>query len=137
MTGNLRASIAASLPLVARSQKRAPPAASAVARRASKRSCGASQGASAAVVEPTCMPPLDCDALDFGAVIDPPSYAQWDGLLDLFDTRREEATVARVESPDCIQQPFWLVSRYDDVMRVSKDNATFLNNPQSVVVSLT
>ncbi|OBX18107.1 cytochrome [Erythrobacter sp. QSSC1-22B] len=71
------------------------------------------------------------------AVIDPASYAQWDGLLDLFDTLREEAPVARVESPDGIHPPFWLVSRYDDVMRISKDNATFLNNPQTVVFSLT
>ncbi len=71
------------------------------------------------------------------AVIDPASYAQWDGLLDLFDTLREEAPVARVEAPDGIHPPFWLVTRYDDVMRISKDNATFLNNPQTVVFSLT
>ncbi|MDP4538214.1 cytochrome P450 [Qipengyuania sp. DY56-A-20] len=71
------------------------------------------------------------------AVIDPASYAQWDGLLDLFDRLREEAPVARVESPDGIHPPFWLVTRYYDVMRISKDNATFLNNPQTVVFSLT
>ncbi|MBU1607539.1 MAG: cytochrome P450 [Alphaproteobacteria bacterium] len=71
------------------------------------------------------------------AVIDPASYAQWDGLLDLFDRLREEAPVARVEAPDGIHPPFWLVTRYDDVMRISKDNATFLNNPQTVVFSLT
>ena len=71
------------------------------------------------------------------AVIDPASYAQWEGLLDLFDRLREEAPVARVEAPDGIHPPFWLVTRYDDVMRISKDNATFLNNPQTVVFSLT
>ncbi|MBU1253445.1 MAG: cytochrome P450 [Alphaproteobacteria bacterium] len=71
------------------------------------------------------------------AVIDPASYAQWDGLLDLFDRLREEAPVARVEAPDGIHPPFWLVTRYYDVMRISKDNATFLNNPQTVVFSLT
>ncbi|MBU0668860.1 MAG: cytochrome P450 [Alphaproteobacteria bacterium] len=71
------------------------------------------------------------------AVIDPASYAQWDALLDLFDELRAQAPVARVESPDGIHPPFWLVSRYDDVMRISKDNATFLNNPQTVVFSLT
>ena len=31
----------------------------------------------------------------------------------------------------------WLVTRYDGVMRISKDNATFLNNPRTVVFSLT
>ena len=74
---------------------------------------------------------------DGRAVIDPASYAEWDSLLDLFDRLRAESPVARVEAPDDIHPPFWLVTRYDDVMRVSKDNATFLNNPQSVVFSLT
>lgn len=40
--------------------------------------------------------------------------AEWDGLLDSFE-------------------PFWLITRYDDVMRISKDNTTFLNNPKPVV----
>ncbi len=71
------------------------------------------------------------------AVIDPASYAEWDGLLDLFDRIRAETPVAWVEAPDSVHPPFWLVSSYDDVMRMSKDNATFLNNPQSVVFSLT
>ena len=71
------------------------------------------------------------------AVIDPKSYAAWDPLLDLFDTLRRETPVAWVEGPDGVHPPFWLVTRYDDVMRVSKDNATFLNHPQTVVFSLT
>ncbi|MGN6499149.1 MAG: cytochrome P450, partial [Tsuneonella sp.] len=29
--------------------------------------------------------------------------------------------------------PFWLLTRYDDVMRVSKENALFLNHPRPVV----
>lgn len=70
------------------------------------------------------------------AVIDPQSYADWDPLLDLFDRLREETPVAWVEGPDGVHPPFWLVTRYDDVMRVSKDNATFLNHPQTVVFSL-
>ena len=70
-------------------------------------------------------------------VISPESYAGWDELLDTFDTLREENPVAWVESPDGIHPPFWLVTRYDDVMAISKDNATFLNNPRTVVFSLT
>ena len=70
-------------------------------------------------------------------VISPESYAGWDPLLDTFDRLREESPVAWVEDPEGRHPPFWLVSRYDDVMRVSKDNATFLNNPQTVVFSLT
>ncbi len=71
------------------------------------------------------------------AVIDPQSYADWDPLLDIFDRLRKENPVAWVEGPDDLHSPFWLVTRYDDAMRISKDNATFLNNPQTVVFSLT
>jgi len=72
---------------------------------------------------------------DIGAqVIDPHSYAAWDPLLDLFDRLRVEAPVAKVVPEDGeMFDPFWLVTRYDDVMRMSKDNATFLNNPRPVV----
>ncbi|MEX0342536.1 MAG: cytochrome P450 [Erythrobacter sp.] len=78
------------------------------------------------------------DPVTARAVIDPDSYAQWDGILDTFDRLREETPVAWVEPDDTlVHPPFWLITRYDDVMRMSKDNATFLNNPHSVVFSLT
>ncbi len=67
------------------------------------------------------------------AVIDPQSYADWDPLLDLFDQIRAETPVLRIESPDDDHEPFWLITRYDDVMRISKDNTTFLNAPRPVV----
>lgn len=69
-------------------------------------------------------------------VIDPHAYAQWDGLLDTFDMIRASTPVAKVQ-PDTpgLFEPFWLVTRYDDVMRISKDNAAFLNNPRPVVFS--
>ena len=70
-------------------------------------------------------------------VISPESYAGWDPLLDTFDRLREQTPVAWVEDSEGRHPPFWLVTRYDDVMRISKDNATFLNNPQTVVFSLT
>jgi cytochrome P450 len=69
-------------------------------------------------------------------VIDPHSYAEWDSLLDTFDRLREESPVAKIEPEDGeLFDPFWLVTRYEDVMRISKDNATFLNNPRPVVFS--
>ncbi|WP_126176039.1 cytochrome P450 [Tsuneonella rigui] len=68
-------------------------------------------------------------------VIDPKAYAEWDHLLDTFDWLREHMPVARIERPEALHPPFWLVTRYDDVMRISKDNATFLNNPRTVVFS--
>ncbi len=70
------------------------------------------------------------------SVIDPHAYAEWDGLLDTFDQIRSTTPVAKVvpEDPDLFD-PFWLITRYDDVMRISKDNRTFLNNPRPVVFS--
>lgn len=71
------------------------------------------------------------------ALIDPHSYAAWDPLLDTFDRLRKEMPLARiVPEEEGLFEPFWFVSRYDDVMRMSKDNATFLNNPRPVVFSL-
>lgn len=65
-------------------------------------------------------------------IIDPASYAEWYGLLDDFAALRNDSPVARIDNGD-LHEPFWLVTRHEDVMRISKDNATFLNNPKSVV----
>ncbi len=71
------------------------------------------------------------------AVIDPASYSDWDNLLDTFDHIRTTKPVARVyPDQEGVFDPFWLVTRYDDAMRISKDNATFLNHPRTVVFSL-
>ncbi|MCC6479591.1 MAG: cytochrome P450 [Sphingomonadaceae bacterium] len=69
------------------------------------------------------------------AVIDPKSYAAWDPLLDLFDQIRAETPVLRIESPTDDHAPFWLITRHEDVMRISKDNATFLNAPRPTVLT--
>ncbi|MEQ1539699.1 MAG: cytochrome P450 [Sphingorhabdus sp.] len=66
-------------------------------------------------------------------VIDPKSYAAWDPLLDRFDSIRAETPVLRIESPTGDHDPFWLITRHDDVMRISKDNVTFLNAPRPSV----
>ncbi|MGB7374305.1 cytochrome P450 [Pontixanthobacter sp.] len=71
------------------------------------------------------------------AVTDPAAYADWDTLLDTFDHIRAAAPVVKVlPDTDGVFDPFWLVTGYDDVMRISKDNQTFLNNPRAVVFSL-
>lgn len=69
------------------------------------------------------------------AVIDPKSYAAWDPLLDLFDAIRAKTPVLRIESPGDDHEPFWLITRHDDVMRISKDNTTFLNAPRPTVLT--
>lgn len=68
-------------------------------------------------------------------IIDPKAYAEWDGLLDIFEQLRRDAPVALVENDD-LHDPFWLITRHEDVMRISKDNQTFLNNPRGVVFGL-
>ena len=67
------------------------------------------------------------------AVLDPQSYADWGPLLDVFDRVRAEGPVMRIESPGGEFDPFWLVTGYDEVMKVSKDNAGFLNAPRASV----
>jgi cytochrome P450 len=71
-------------------------------------------------------------------VIDPKAYAEWDHLLGTFDWLREHMPVALIEAAEPgLHPPFWLLTRYDDMMRVSKENALFLNNPHTVVFSTT
>jgi len=67
------------------------------------------------------------------AVIDPKHYAAWSPLLDLFDELRSESPVTRIESPKGDHDPFWLITGYDEAMKVSKDNQTFLNAPRATV----
>ena len=67
------------------------------------------------------------------AVLNPQSYADWDPLLDLFDQLREQSPLTWVESATGDHDPFWLVTGYDEVMRISKDNAGFLNAPRATV----
>lgn len=66
-------------------------------------------------------------------VIDPQSYAEWDGLLDTFDWLRDNMPIARIVAEDDSFDPFWLVTRYEDAMHISKNNKTFLNHPRSTV----
>ncbi|WP_338467605.1 cytochrome P450 [Novosphingobium sp. ZN18A2] len=66
-------------------------------------------------------------------IVDPKAYADWDSQLDLFDAIRGETPVVRVESETGEFAPFWLLTRFDDAMAVSKDNATWLNAPRPSV----
>ncbi len=79
------------------------------------------------------IPTVSADAA--AMLIEAKSYAAWDGLLDQFETLRNEAPVALVQNNE-LHDPFWLISRHEDVMRISKDNQTFLNNPRNVVFNL-
>ncbi len=71
---------------------------------------------------------------DATAITDPGVYADWNGLLDRFDAVRSENPVVRVVNEE-VHDPFWLITGYDDVMRISKDNKTFLNSPRSTTMA--
>ncbi|MGB5078074.1 MAG: cytochrome P450, partial [Sphingorhabdus sp.] len=66
-------------------------------------------------------------------IVDPVAYGQWRPLLDAFATLRRDNPVALAEIPG--YRPFWVITRHADILRISKDNATFLNNPASVVLA--
>jgi cytochrome P450 len=71
------------------------------------------------------------------AVIDPQAYAAWTPQLDRFDWLRANGlAVGKVVSPGDLHEPFWHVADFDTVMKISKDNQTFLNNPRSAVFTL-
>ncbi len=71
------------------------------------------------------------------AIIDPAAYAAWTPLLDQFDWLRDNGlAVGKVIAPDDSHEPFWHIAGFDEVMKVSKDNQTFLNNPKSAVFGL-
>lgn len=73
-------------------------------------------------------------APELAAIIaDPVAYGDWRPLLDAFATLRREAPVALAEIPG--YRPFWVITRHADILKVSKDNATFLNNPATVVLA--
>jgi cytochrome P450 len=71
------------------------------------------------------------------ALIDPQAYAAWTPQLDRFDWLRDHGLgVARVVAPDDSHEPFWHIADFDAVMKISKDNQTFLNNPKNAVFAL-
>jgi len=57
------------------------------------------------------------------AVVDPNTYADDDYLQSIFKELRNNAPVAWAE-PDGFD-PFWIVSRYEDIRRVSLNNSLF------------
>ena len=50
----------------------------------------------------------------------------------LFRELREHDPVCLVEHPDF--EPFWAITKYDDIKAISQNNAAFLNNPRTVLI---
>lgn len=66
-------------------------------------------------------------------LVDPVAYGEWQPILDAFARLRRESPVALVEANG--YRPFWAITRHDDILAVSKDNATFHNGDTSTVLS--
>ena len=57
------------------------------------------------------------------AIVDPKSYKDFDFIHDVFSELRRTAPVARVEAEGF--DPFWFISKFEDVQAVESDNQTF------------
>ena len=53
-------------------------------------------------------------------------------MYSLFEHLREHDPVSYVEHPN--YEPFWALTRYDDIKFISQNNSRFLNNPRTVLV---
>ena len=73
------------------------------------------------------------DAETAAALVDPVAYGEWDRILEIFAGLRRDNPVALAEPPG--YRPFWAITRHADILRVSKDNKTFLNGVTSPVLS--
>ena len=65
-------------------------------------------------------------------MLDPAVMGDEQRMYELFRYLREEEPVCHVEHPDF--DPFWAVTRYEDIKAISQNNAEFLNNPRTVLV---
>lgn len=65
-------------------------------------------------------------------LLDPAVMGNELAMYDLFSYLREHDPVSYVEHHN--YEPFWAITRYDDIKFISQNNARFLNNPRTVLV---
>jgi cytochrome P450 len=65
-------------------------------------------------------------------LLDPAVMGDEDSMHALFRELREHEPVSRVEHPDF--EPFWAITRHEDIKAISQNNAEFLNNPRTVLI---
>lgn len=65
-------------------------------------------------------------------LLDPAIMGDESSMHDLFRQLREQDPVSRVEHPDF--EPFWAITRHEDIKAISQNNAEFLNNPRTVLI---
>lgn len=65
-------------------------------------------------------------------LLDPAIMGNEVTMYSLFEHLREHDPVSYVEHPN--YEPFWALTRYDDIKFISQNNSRFLNNPRTVLV---
>lgn len=65
-------------------------------------------------------------------LLDPAVMGNENSMYELFRQLRERDPVCLVEHPDF--EPFWAVTRYDDIKAISQNNEEFINNPRTVLI---
>lgn len=80
-----------------------------------------------ATLVPAVLPPEIASA-----IVNPIAYGEWNGIKEKFRWARDNMPVGLVQAEGYM--PFWAITRHEDIMTVSKDNARFLNAPKSVVL---
>jgi len=65
-------------------------------------------------------------------LLDPAVMGDETTMHELFRHLREHDPVARVEHPDF--EPFWAITKHEDIKAISQNNAAFLNNPRTVLI---
>ncbi|MFC4052566.1 cytochrome P450 [Actinomadura syzygii] len=67
------------------------------------------------------------------AIADPKTYADDQALHDALALLRRESPVHLVEAPD--YNPFWVVSKHEDVMEIERNHQIFLNAPRPILAT--
>ena len=65
-------------------------------------------------------------------VLDPAVMGDETTMHALFRRLREHDPVCLVEHPDF--EPFWAITKHEDIKAISQNNAAFLNNPRTVLI---
>jgi cytochrome P450 len=65
-------------------------------------------------------------------MLDPALMGDEATMHELFRHLREHEPVYRVEHPDF--EPFWAITKHEDIKAISQNNAAFLNNPRTVLI---
>jgi len=65
-------------------------------------------------------------------IVDPTIMGNEDSMYALLAELRENDPVAYFDHPD--YEPFWVLTRYEDIKYVSQNNDKFINNPRTVIM---